>query len=420
MPFPYNFSFLFDELPAPASPYRAFFVERFTGTEAYDRPFWSHSVPNAKFLDSLWREPVPFNLSSQYGLAIAHHGDYCWLSNPAGVWRASKVEQTIDLTADVLSLRQEAGESQGKLTVELRNDDGCYVSLPSPLDVGCQLEFNPGYETAAGNEVSSGQSFVLEAYEHTSSGGKASLILHALDGWVAIDGWRARHQFRWNRDSNEMNVKQILEFILARVGLKLEVVSQSSVITGYYPDFTINPSAKGSAVIRKLLSFIPDVLFIEGNKAYVVNPCSSESSVYSYGSSHSIFDGRYRVGARELNRVQVEGYDTGAEAPVIADSFAWDEIDKLCDRLQQLYDRNLDTVAKIQARGEAYLRGAEIELANGVIRIPVNCGQQLHDVVDITDSRAGLSAEKRRVLGLILVYQPTRAQYEHRLALGAV
>ncbi len=400
--------------------YRGFYVEKFTGTEAYNRPFWSHSIPDTAFLNSLWREPVPFNLSSEYGLAIAHFGDYCWLSSPAGVWRASLTTQSLDLTADILSVRQETGQSQGELTVELRNDDGRYTSLPSPLDIGCQLEFSPGYETTAGNEVSSGQTFVLEACEHTSSGGKASLILHGLDGWRAIDGWRARHQFRWNKDSNEMSVKQILEFVLARVGLKLEVKSQSSVITGYYPDFAINADNHGETVIRKLLSFIPDVIFIEGNKAYVVNPQSSDSSVYSYGSAHSIFEGRYRTGAWELNRVQVEGYDTNGEAPIIAESFAWDEINKLCDRLQQLYDRNLDTIAKAQARGEAYLREAEIESANSIIRIPVNCGQQLYDVIDITDSRAGLSAEKRRVLGLIMVYQPSKAQYEHRLALGAV
>ncbi len=66
------------------------------------------------------------------------------------------------------------------------------------------------------------------------------------------------------------------------------------------------------------------------------------------------------------------------------------------------------------------MREAEIESANGIIRIPVNCGQQLYDVIDITDSRAGLSAEKKRVLGLILVYQPSRAQYEYQLVLGAV
>ncbi|GAH64504.1 unnamed protein product, partial [marine sediment metagenome] len=69
---------------------------------------------------------------------------------------------------------------------------------------------------------------------------------------------------------------------------------------------------------------------------------------------------------------------------------------------------------------EAYLRQAEIESASGAIRIPVNCGQQLYDVIDITDSRAGLSAEKKRVLGLILVYNPRRGEYDERLLLGAV
>jgi hypothetical protein len=109
--------------------YRDFFVEKFTGSQAYNRPFWSHSVLDAKFIDNLWREPVPFNLSSQYGLAIAHYGHYCWLSNPAGVWRARLTTESLDLSADILAVRQELGETSGKLTVELRNDEGQYASI---------------------------------------------------------------------------------------------------------------------------------------------------------------------------------------------------------------------------------------------------------------------------------------------------
>jgi len=407
--------------------YRAFYVEKFTGTESYNRPFWSHSIPTTTFLNNLWREPVPFNLSSEYGLAIAHYGDYCWLSNPNGVWRAKLTQESIDLTEDVLSARLEQAAQSGKLSVELRNDDGGYASPGSGdlslLDIGCQIDLSPGYVTSGGNEVSSGQTFILEAYEHTSSGGKATLILHALDGWNLINTWRARHQFRWNKASNELSIKGILEFVLARVGLKLEVVSQSSVITSTYHDFTINPNNQGDIVIRKLLSFVPDVLFIEGNKAYLVNPQSSDSSVYSYvtpqTTDHPLFEGRYRIGAWGLNRIQVEGL-AADDSLIITDTFAWDEIDKLYDRFRQLYTTNLDTVAKAQAQAEAYLREAEIESANGIIRIPTNCGQQLYDVIDITDSRAGLSAEKKRVLGLVLVYQPSKGLYEHRLSLAAV
>ena len=232
--------------------------------------------------------------------------------------------------------------------------------------------------------------------------------------------WKARCQFRWNKTSDEMSVRDILAFVLARAGLKLEVKSQSSVITGFYPDFTISSSNSGLAVIQKLLSFAPDVLFIEGYKAYLVNPLTSDSSVYSYGSTHQIFNGNYRQGAWALNRVQVEGYDTGSEEPIIVDSFNWSEVNRLYDRLQQLEDRNIDTVAKAEQRGEAYLREAEIASIDGDILVPVNCGQQLYDVIDITDARAGLDEQKKRVLGLILVYNPRRGEYSQRLRLGSV
>ena len=43
-----------------------------------------------------------------------------------------------------------------------------------------------------------------------------------------------------------------------------------------------------------------------------------------------------------------------------------------------------------------------------------------YDVIDVTDSRAGLSAEKKRVLAMALSYDPARGEYEQRLLLGAL
>jgi len=403
--------------------YRCFFIEKFAGTEAYNRPFRTNSVSGADFVDGLWREPAPFNLSSEYGLAMAH-GDYGWLASPDGVWRTSLDAQSLDLTEDVINVRQELGETAGGLTVELRNDDGRYASPGqgdlAVLDLGCQLEFSLGYVTTAGSEYSSGQNYYLESFEHISAGGKASLVLHAREGWGVLGDWKARHQFRWNRTSDDFNVKEIIAMILARAGLKLEVIAQSSVITGFYPDFTVSPDNDGRAVIRKLLSFVPDVLFIEGNTAYIVNPLSSDTSVYSYGGAHRLREGRYVLGALQVNRVQVEGYDSAGSNIILADSFNWDEIDRLHDRLLQAGDRNIGTVAEAQQRGQACLRQTEIEAVGGVILVPVNCGQQLYDVVDVTDERAGLDEEKKRVLGIVLVYNPRRGEYSQRLNLGAV
>jgi hypothetical protein len=331
---------------------------------------------------------------------------------------------SLDLTVDVIGVRQELGEMAGRLTVELRNDDGRYASPGqgdlAVLNPGCQMEFSPGYVTASGSESSPGSSYFLEACEHTSSGGQAALVLQAQDGWGALGNWRARNQFRWNKDSAEVNVRDILAFVLARVGLKLEAESPSSVITGFYPDFTISADSDGRAVVQKLLSFVPDVLFTEGNKVYLVNPLSADASVYSYGGEHQIAEGRYRRGAWGLGRVQVEGYDTGSSSIILTDSFAWGEIDRFGDRLRQVADRNLSTVDATRQRGQAYLRQAEIEATGGSILVPVNCGQQLYDVIDVTDARAGLSAGKQRVLGITLVYNPRRGEYRMRLQLGAV
>jgi hypothetical protein len=401
--------------------YRCYFVEKFTGTEAYNRPFRSHAVPGATYTDGLWREPVPFNLSSEYGLAMAHNGNYGWLSSPFGVWRAPLALSSLDLTEDVISIRQESGETSGSLTVELGNDNGSYAALGqgdlAVLATGCQLDFGPGYETSAGNESSVAISFQLESYEHTSAGGKASLVLWAADGWAALGGWKARHQFRWNKTTDDTSVLGIIRFILARAGLTLEVKSQSAAISGFYPDFTVSPEDNGREVIQKLLSFVADAIFIEGNKAYLLNPSASDSAVYAYGDGHAILEGTYRRAAMKTNRVQVEGYSTGI---ILADSFAWDDIDRLNDRLEHLDDRNLSTVAEAQQRGQAYLRQAEIAAESGGILVPVNCGQQLYDVVAITDARAGLDAAKKRVLGIVLGYYPRRGEYRQRLILGAV
>jgi hypothetical protein len=404
--------------------YRCFFTEKYSGIEAYNRLFRSHTLPNVTYSEGLWREPIPFNLSCEYGLAMAHYGDYGWLASPDGIWRASLASQSLDLTADIVSVRQEIDGTTGVLTVELDNNDGKYASPGQgdivTLDIDCQLEFSPGYRTIAGAEYSAGQTYCVASIEHATEGSKASVILRARDGWGALNEWSARHQLRWNKTTSEKSVKDIIAVIMGRAGLKLEVKSQSATITGFYPDFTVNPNGSGKNAIEKLLSFVSDVIFIEGNKAYLVNPQSEDSAGYSYGVAHVILEGRYRQGAMGTNRAQVEGYDTSQSKMIVIDSFDWEEIERLYDRMEHVEDRNLNTTAKAYQRGEALLRKAAIDAIKGRIAVPVNCGQQLYDVIEITDVSSGLVEAKRRVLGMILVYQPQRGEYFQHLEMGGV
>lgn len=293
--------------------FRCFYIEKFTGVEAYSRPFWSHSVPGTPFLDGLWHEPVPFKFPGGYSLGLTHYDNYVWLSCASGVWRALLAPQTLDLSGDIIGLKEELDETSGKLTVSLRNDTGRYASpgigQMAVLNNGCQVEFGPGYRTVTGSEISTGQTFVLEAYEHVTGGGKSILLLYALNGWEALRNWQARYQFRWNKGAAEMNVKQVLESILARVGIKLEIKSQSTMINDFYPDFTVHTGNSGEAVISRLLTFVPDFIFIEGNTAYLINPQPSDSPLYGYGTGHSILEGKHRKSAMAVNRIQTEGHD---------------------------------------------------------------------------------------------------------------
>lgn len=104
------------------------------------------------------------------------------------------------------------------------------------------------------------------------------------------------------------------------------------------------------------------------------------------------------------------------------EGFDWPEIEDAYDRVRQTHDLNLNTVALAQDRASAELRHLAIASQGGSLVVPPNCGQELYDVVAITDALAGLSAAKRRVLGLSLRYVRSGPApvYEQRLTLGAV
>jgi hypothetical protein len=398
--------------------FRIFFVEKYSGIASYSRALWSHSLATAEYISNLWREPVPFNLTSSYGLALAHSSTYAWLSTPSGVWRAALLPSSIDVTNDVIGLSAQTNPSSGKIQIELRNDDGRYSILPSPIKPGSEVLVSPGYRTGSGIEMSSSPAFWMEGWTHTSNGRtaalgcSASLILHASDAWGLLERWKARRQFAWAAGS--VNIFQLLNFIMARAGLEFSSFSNSDALVNLYPAFTINPGESGRSAVLRLLSKVPDVLFFRGNCGYIINPQASDSSAYAYGTGHAVLEAEYTRHVKQANRVQVFG------SSVFTEDWDWEEIDLVYDRLAQIHDLNLDSETEAHARGEAILRHAAIEGLDGYILVPLNCGQELYDVIDITDARAGLTAAKRRVLSLHHLYDTQKGVYTLKIGLGGV
>ena len=167
--------------------------------------------------------------------------------------------------------------------------------------------------------------------------------------------------------------------------------------------------------MRHLLAMLSDAIFVRGEFGYLTEPLATEATDYAYGTDHALLAGRYADLLPGANRVQVFGEG------VFAEGFDWPGVESTYDLLEQVHDANLTTAGQANDRASAVLRHEAIGATGGEITVPVNCGQELYDVVEVTDAGAGLSAAKRRVLGLSLRYATgERPEYQQRITLGGV
>jgi hypothetical protein len=393
--------------------YRLTFVEKYTGSAGYNRPYHSYSPATADFASNLWREPVPFDLASEFGQAIAFSASAVWLSTPSGVWSASLAGIALDVTADVLEAETRDEQFGGRCRIVLRNDGGRYFTLPTQVKIGAEVRVSPGYVTSSGPQVSDGPAYWVTGIERRSAGGEATLVIEARDAWSLLAEWRARRQYSWA--SGERNVFGILQLLFSRAGLEFSSSGSSAAAANLYPAFTVHPGDSGLTAVRRLLAMVPDVIFVRGEVAFLTEPLASDATDYAYGVDHALLSGRYTDARAEINRAQVFGNG------VFGERFDWTGVQSVYDDLRQAHDRNMTTVALAESRADAMLRQSALGAMSGMITLPVNCGQELYDVVEVTDAGAGLSAARRRVLALAMRYSTgKRPVYEQDVALGAV
>jgi hypothetical protein len=425
-------------LPANAQSYetnRIVAVEKFVGTTPYTLPITCHVVKGTYWSDTTFTEPRPlFPDPCSYGLRLQSTADYWWMEKPDGVWRAPRpMASPLDLTGNIVSLRQDViaspdSSGRGNLVLELDNSKGQYASPGSgtlaSLRFRSEIVLKLGYKTTAGNETSEAGTYWIDAWEYASSPNQSLFTIHCLDGWGLMDRWTARYQMRWNKgDVNPKSVWQILYQLLARVGIKLTntpAKPQSSAINNFYPDFTVNPGTQGDSAISKLLSFVPDKLVFRGQEAFTKNPLPAEASSYSYGAGaadHVILGGKYSE-AVPVSRARAIGRDT-SDNRILEEALDWDLLALAIDQLEQDYDPNLQTAARAQERADALLREASLRAQRGNLVVPTNAGQELLDVVEVTDARCGILARKYRVQTIRTDYDRRKVLYEQMLTLGA-
>jgi len=427
--------------PAAAQDYditRMTMIEKFTGTDPYKRPLTSHVVKDTDFLDTAYIEPRPLiDTESDFGLRMATNSLFWFLSRPDGLWTARRVPwASVDLTKDIIGLRLSTWQSPA-LTMELDNSRDRFASPGAAelasLRLRAELELRLGYVTPAGAEVVDGGRFWIDSWEYNATplrdprgANRATFTIYALDGWGLANRWTPRYQLRWNHAGVPHNVWMVLYKVLARIGIRLRDGSwpRSDAMLNFYPDYTLIPGQRGDNAIRRLLANVPDLLVFRGQDAFVKDPVATEPPSYTYAyperrvgaGRHAIQAGRYGA-AITASRTRATGRDAGANQ-VIADVIAW-ELQELHDQLIAEYDPNLDTHAGVQQRAESMLRRLSLDAGPGEILVPLNAGQELADVVEVTDHRAGIVSQSFRVQRLITAYDRRMGRYDQTITLGA-
>ena len=387
-------------------------VEKYAGTTAYTMPLICHSVRGSAFSSMAFTEPKPFlNISSAYGLRLRSTTTHWWLERPDGVWRATRAAgNPLDLTQDILSLNLE----RRTLNIELNNSSAQYATPPAKRS---EVVLKLGYKTSQGSEAVEVGRYWIDSWEYSSSPNSSHIILYCLDGWGLANKWSARFQMRWPADKR---VWEIIQEIICRWGINLTSpggVPKSSAVDNLYPDFTLQPGTSGDAALRRVLSFIPDALIFDGNEAYVKDLKDDEASCYSYGTTHIILQGEYSE-AVSLTRARAIGRAED-ESRIVEDAFDWPNLELGIDNLEQSYDPNLQSATRAQERADAILRRESLRAQGGQITIPVNCGQELYDVITVTDKRCGISSKKYRVLDIETALSLRQWLYQQRLTVGA-
>lgn len=410
-------------------------VEKFSGTTAYSLPLTCHLVKDADFSDADFTEPKPFlNATSTYGLRLATDSSYWWLERPDGVWRAPRTAGTpLDLSPDIISLRQRVsspsmgeGQGEGALTIELDNSKGQYATpVARGLVPRSEVTLKLGYKTSAGNEVVEAGRYWIDSWEYSSSFSQSLFTIHCIDGSGLACSWSARYQMSWGQVEFPGNtVWQILQTLLCRWGIRLcekVGIPKSTAIDNFYPAFTLQPGTKGDAATSRLLSFVSDGLVYDGNVAYTKDLRADEASCYSYGTEptdHVILSGEYREESHSSRACAIGR--ASDDTRIVEEAFDWDSLKLGIDILEQNYDPSLNNATRTQERADAILRRNSLESqGGGQITVPANVGQELFDVVTITDKRCGIVSKKFRITAIQTAYNRRNATFTQKLTIGA-
>lgn len=376
---------------------RAFLVESYAGAGAFDRAMLATGLAGGAFEDGEWRDPLPFEHASPWGIAAAASGTHAYLASASGVWHADVGGSPVDVTASVLAAHYEASAKAERLRLTLDAS-----SLASVLQVGTEVEFSPGYVTDAGYEFASGRTLWVTAVEQRR--GEVHLAAEGALGRLAR--WRAPRQISWA--AGDATIAAIATAIAGAPGIRAATGGGSLDASSLTPGFTVRAGESGAAALARLMERVPDQVFGRGLDLLLVERDPDEAATYAYGTAHPIRSLELRAAEGTTGWARILGDDAVGEAVGGGDGV-----------VAVVVDASVTSAALATARAEAALRRAALLEERGTLEAAPHPGHEPGDVIAVTDVALGLDAEACRVTSVELDYaQQPRGKYLMRLELG--
>lgn len=379
---------------------RATFVESYAGTGAFDRAMLATGLAGGAFEDGEWREPVPLDHASPWGLAATAHGTSAFLSSAAALWHAEVGGSPVDVSAAVLDARYEADDRIERLKLTL--DAASLPAVPAP---GVEVDFSPGYLTDAGIEYAVGRTLWVRSVER--SGGEVTLAAEGALG--KLGRWEAPRQVAWL--PGDATAAAIARSITRAAGVRLASAGASTDATTLTPGFVLRPGESGSAALARLLTRVPDQLYGRGLDLHLVERDAGEVAVYAYGTAHPVHSVELTDADDGSRWARVLGAGAVGEA---VDGTAGDE-----GGVAVVVDAAVTSAPVAAARARAVLRRAALAREVGSLEASPHPGHEPGDVIAVTDEALGLDAATFRVRSVLFDYaRRPRGRYRMRLGLG--
>lgn len=303
----------------------------------------------------------------------------------------------------------------GQANIQLKNHD---QSLSGKDFKGWRVEIGYGYHTASGDEYSLAAPLWVIGHHDISLSGVLITELVCVDIWQKMswavmgadpDTGRPEYAAGWEADTT---IRQIIDQLLTSLDPPLSPVTvevNDGIIDTYKPFYVTQINTPVRKVLRDILLLTKSGMRMtyQGMKIRYMVPGAPPG--YTYDTAHAFLSEARQKGLVLPNWIicvdhlpteegDAEQYiGTAKNLESIARIGAYPIVKAPPD------SAGIASNAEAQTMAESILNQIEAEVAQGRMVVPHNCGQELYDVIQVQDSRAGVTFAGR-VGGLIHRY----------------